>query len=226
MNAIRALNPQARDQAAALDAERAAGQVRGPLHGIPVLLKDNVATADLPTTAGSVALAGAVPNRDAGITRKLREAGAVILGKANLRSSPAGWTSAPRRGGQSLAGQVHNAYNLSSSPSGSSAGSGVAASMALAAVTIGTETSGSILSPSDANSDVGVKTTLGLASRAGILPLAPGSTCPGRSSARHRRGGGPRRDRRTGGPDPDSADAAAHLQAGQTTCARCIAPMP
>jgi amidase len=131
------------------------------------------------TTAGSIALEGAVPNRDATITKRLRDAGAIILGKANL-SEFAGWVdldAAP--GWSSLGGQVHNAYNLSSSPSGSSAGSGVAASMALAAVTIGTETSGSILSPSDANSDVGVKTTLGLASRAGILPLSPGFDVPG-----------------------------------------------
>lgn len=179
LTAIRALAPTARGQAVTLDAERAAGTVRGPLHGIPILLKDNVATADMPTTAGSIALDDARPTADATIVGKLRAAGAIILGKTNL-SEFAGWvdlSAAP--GWSSLGGQVKNAYNAALTPSGSSAGSGVAASMAFAAATIGTETSGSILSPSDANSDVGVKTTMGLASRAGILPLSPSFDVPG-----------------------------------------------
>src|SRR3954469_13566578 len=150
LNAIRDLAASARSQAAALDAERAAGHVRGPLHGIPVLLKDNVGTADEPTTAGSIALEGVTPAHDATITRRLREAGAVILGKANL-SEFAGWVDLDMPPGySSLAGQVINAHDPEFSPSGSSAGSGVAASMAFSGATLGTETSGSILSPSDA----------------------------------------------------------------------------
>ena len=173
LNSVRAVNPRALDQARALDAERAAGQVRGPLHGIPVLLKDNVGTVDMPTTAGSIALKDSVPVRDAFITARLREAGAVILGKTNL-SEFANWVDLSMPSGySSLGGQVVNAYRFSDTPSGSSAGSGVAGSMALTAVAVGTETSGSIISPSYANSLVGIKPTLGLTSRAGVIPLAP-----------------------------------------------------
>lgn len=179
LNAIRELNPAALAQAKALDAERRAGHVRGPLHGIPVLLKDNYGTSGEPTTAGSIALEGVVPKDDATVVRRLREAGAVILGKANL-SEFAGWVDLNMPAGySSLAGQVINAHDPDFSPSGSSAGSAVAASMAFSGATLGTETSGSILSPSDANGDVGVKTTLGLVSRFGILPLAPDFDVPG-----------------------------------------------
>ena len=178
LNAVRQLSAQARQQAQRADAERRAGRVRGPLHGIPVLLKDNVATDDLPTTAGSIALEGVVPRRDATVTRRLRDAGAVILGKANL-SEFANWVDLDMPNGySSLGGQVRNAHDLGD-PSGSSAGSGVAASMAFSGATIGTETSGSILSPSEANGVVGVKTTLGMVSRAGILPLAESFDVPG-----------------------------------------------
>src|SRR3954468_7923467 len=178
-NAIRALAPDALAQARVLDAERAAGHVRGPLHGIPILLKDNYDTTDMPTTAGSIALEGVVPKDEATATRRLRDAGAIILGKTEL-SEFAGWVSLQNPPGySSLGGQVVNANDFDFSPSGSSAGSGVAASMAFAAGTLGTETSGSILSPSDANGDVGVKTTLGLASRYDILPLAPDFDVPG-----------------------------------------------
>jgi amidase len=178
LNAIRALNPHALAQAKALDAERRRGHVRGPLHGIPVLLKDNVGTTDLPTTAGSIALAGSVPKHEATITARLRAAGAVILGKTNL-SEFANWVDLSMPNGySSLGGQVVAPYT-EGDPSGSSSGSGVAATMAFAAVTIGTETSGSILSPSDVNSDVGVKPSLGLTSRYGIIPLAPGFDVPG-----------------------------------------------
>ena len=171
-NAVRALDPTARAQAERLDAERARGEVRGPLHGIPVLLKDNVASTGLPLTAGSIALEGVEPSRDATLVARLREAGAVVLGKANL-SEFANWVALGMPNGfSSLGGQVRNAIH-GGDPSGSSAGSGVAASMAYAAVTIGTETSGSILSPSIANSVVGIKPSMGLVSRAGILPLAP-----------------------------------------------------
>jgi amidase len=177
-NAIRALNPAAEQTAAQLDSERRQHHVRGPLHGIPVLLKDNVGTDDLPTTAGSIALEGQVPKRDAFITRRLRDAGAIILGKTNL-SEFANWMATGMPNGfSSLGGQVVNAYDHGD-PSGSSSGSGVAASLALAAATIGTETSGSILSPSLANSDVGLKTTRGIASRTGIVPLAESFDVPG-----------------------------------------------
>ena len=178
LDSIRTLNPRALRIAAKLDAERAAGHVRGLLHGIPILLKDNVNTTDMPTTAGSIALKGSVPRHDATITKKLKAAGAIILGKTNL-SEFAGWVdlNAPP-GYSSLGGQVVNPYNFGD-PSGSSAGSGVAGTMAFAAGAIGTETSGSILSPSNANSLVGIKPTTGLVSRYGILPLAPSFDTPG-----------------------------------------------
>src|SRR6266480_4836673 len=179
LNSILQVNPDAGSIARGLDRERRAGQVRGPLHGIPVLLKDNYNTADEPTTAGSIALEGVVPKDDSTVVRRLRDAGAVILGKANL-SEFAGWVDLNMPPGySSLGGQVVNAHDPGFSPSGSSAGSGVAASMAFAGATMGTETSGSILSLSDANGVVGVKTTLGLVSRFGILPLAPDFDVPG-----------------------------------------------
>src|SRR4051794_11386999 len=215
LNAIRELNPTAAAQAKRLDADRRAGHVRGPLHGIPILLKDNYGTADEPTTAGSIALEGAVPKDDATVVAKLRDAGAVILGKANL-SEFAGWVDLNMPAGySSLAGQVINAHDPDFSPSGSSAGSGVAASMAFSGATLGTETSGSILSPSDANGDVGVKTTLGLVSRFGILPLAPDFDVPGPivrsvTDAAIVLGA-------IAGPDPKdpaTASAASHLPAG------------
>src|SRR4051812_6576852 len=173
INAIRALNPHALQDASRLDAERTAGHVRGPLHGLPVLLKDNIGTNDLPTTAGSIALEGSIPKQDAFLTARLRKAGAVILGKTNL-SEFANWVDLSMPNGySSLGGQVKNAY-FYGDPSGSSSGSGVAGSMAFAAGTFGSETSGSILSPSDVNGLVGVKPTRGLVSRAGVIPLAEG----------------------------------------------------
>lgn len=173
LRAIRVLNPHALRVASRLDRERRRGKVRGPLHGIPVLLKDNVGTTSVPTTAGSIALRGSVPKRDAFITDRLERAGAIVLGKTNL-SEFAGWMDPDMPPGySSLGGQVKNAYNFGD-PSGSSSGSGVAASMAFSSATVGTETLGSIVSPSNANSDVGIKPTLGLLSRSGILPLAPG----------------------------------------------------
>ena len=178
LNSIRELNQNALREARALDAERRRGKVRGPLHGIPVLLKDNVGTKDLPTTAGSIALAGSRPKNDATIAARLRAAGAIVLGKTNL-SEFANWVDLSMPNGySSLGGQVVNPYN-DGDPSGSSSGSGVAGTMAFAAVTIGTETSGSILSPSDVNGLVGVKPTVGLTSRAGIIPLAPSFDVPG-----------------------------------------------
>ena len=178
LNSVRELHPQALEQAIAMDQERAAGIVRGPLHGIPVLLKDNIGTNDMPTTAGSIALAGSVPVNDGFLTSQLRNAGAIILGKTNL-SEFANWVQLGMPNGySSLGGQVRNAYH-GGDPSGSSAGSGVAGSMALATATVGTETSGSIISPSFANSLVGLKPTLGLISRAGVIPLAESFDTPG-----------------------------------------------
>lgn len=178
LNSVQGLDPTAREWAAKMDAERKAGHVRGPLHGIPILLKDNVGTNDMPTTAGSIALEKNVPKEDATITAKLRDAGAIILGKTHL-SEFANWVSLTMPNGySSLGGQVVNAYTMGD-PSGSSSGSGVAGSMAFAAAAIGTETSGSILSPSNANSLVGVKPTMGLNSRQGIIPLAANFDVPG-----------------------------------------------
>ncbi|MGH6923526.1 MAG: amidase family protein [Propylenella sp.] len=178
LNAVRQLNDNALAQADALDAERRRTGKRGPLHGIPVLLKDNIGTIDAPTTAGSIALEGSIPLHDAFLTERLRQAGAIIMGKANL-SEFANWVSLTMPSGySSLGGQVLNPYHFGD-PSGSSSGSAVAAAMALATVTVGTETSGSILSPSLANSVVGIKPTVGLVSRAGVIPLAATFDTPG-----------------------------------------------
>src|SRR5213080_126734 len=166
-------NPDALAQAAALDAERKAKGPRGPLHGIPILVKDNVATRDrMQSTAGSLALVGVAPPRDAFLVERLRAAGAVLLGKTNLSEwanfrsthSSSGWSG---RGGQ-----CRNPYALDRTPSGSSSGSGVAVAANLCPVAIGTETDGSIVSPSTCCSIVGIKPTLGLVSRAGIIPIA------------------------------------------------------
>jgi amidase len=166
-------NPDALSIATTLDRERKAGKVRGPLHGIPILVKDNIDTADrMTTTAGSYALAGSIPLQDATIAAKLRAAGAIILGKTNLSEwanfrsnhSSSGWSG---RGGQ-----AKNPYVLDRNPCGSSSGSGGAVSANLCALAIGTETDGSIVCPSSANGVVGIKPTLGLVSRAGIIPIA------------------------------------------------------
>jgi amidase len=166
-------NPDALAIADGLDAERKAGRVRGPLHGMPVLIKDNIATADrMMTTAGSLALVGATAPRDAFVAERLRAAGAVILGKTNLsewanfrgNQSSSGWSG---RGGQ-----CRNPYALDRNPCGSSSGTGAAIAANLATVGVGTETDGSIVCPSSACSLVGVKPTLGLISGAGILPIA------------------------------------------------------
>ena len=166
-------NPDALRIADDLDAERKSRGPRGPLHGIPILIKDNIATADrMQTTAGSAALEGSRPPKDAFLVQKLRAAGAVILGKTNLSEwanfrsthSTSGWSG---RGGL-----TRNPYALDRSPSGSSSGSGAAAAANLSVVAIGTETDGSIVSPSNTNGLVGIKPTLGLVSRAGIVPIA------------------------------------------------------
>jgi amidase len=173
LHAVIETNPDAVAIAEALDSERKVKGPRGPLHGIPILLKDNIDTHDrMTTTAGSLALEGSIPLRDAFIVRRLRAAGAVILGKANLsewanfRSSHAssGWTG---RGGQ-----TKNPYVLDRNPSGSSSGSAVAVAANMCAVAVGTETDGSIVSPSSNCGIVGIKPTLGLLSRSGIIPIA------------------------------------------------------
>lgn len=167
------LNPDAEAIAAALDRERKDRGARGPLHGIPILLKDNIDTADrMMTTAGSLALVGAKPAQDAFVAKKLRDAGAVILGKTNL-SEWANFRSTKSSSGWSgRGGQTRNPYALDRNPCGSSSGSGVAIAANLAAAAIGTETDGSIVCPSSANSLVGIKPTVGLVSRAGIIPIA------------------------------------------------------
>ncbi len=173
LNSIIEVNPDAERIARDLDRERRDGHVRGPLHGIPILLKDNIDTADrMDTAAGSLALVGDPPTQDATVAARLREAGAVILGKAglsewaNFRSfhSSSGWSG---RGGQ-----VKNPYVLDRNPCGSSSGSGAAPSANLCAAAIGTETDGSIVCPSGANGVVGIKPTVGLTSRAGVVPIA------------------------------------------------------
>jgi amidase len=166
-------NPEAEAVAARLDEERAAKGSRGPLHGIPVLLKDNIDTADrMTTTAGSLAMAGSIPERDAQVARRLRAAGAILIGKANMSEwanirstrSSSGWSA---RGGQ-----ARNPYALDRNPCGSSSGSAAAVSANLVPLAVGTETDGSIVCPASANGIVGIKPTLGLVSRAGIIPIA------------------------------------------------------
>ena len=179
VHAIRVVAPDAHDQADARDAERRAGQVRGPLHGVPVLVKDNIDIAGLPTTGGSLAFEHSVPDRDAGLISALRSAGAVLLGKTNLTEMANFLTEGMPSGYSSLGGQVLNPYDVSLTPCGSSSGSGAAAALGLATVTVGTETDGSILCPSDAQSLVGLKPTLGLVSGTGILPIATSQDCAG-----------------------------------------------
>ncbi|HEY0776472.1 MAG TPA: amidase [Gemmatirosa sp.] len=173
MAAVIEVNPDALAEAARLDAERAAGRVRGPLHGIPVLLKDNVDTGDrMQTTAGSLALAGRPAPRDATLAARLRAAGAVLLGKTNLSEWANFRSTRSSSGWSGRGGQTRNPYALDRSPCGSSSGSGAAVSANLAALAVGTETDGSIVCPSGINGVVGLKPTLGLVSRAGVIPIA------------------------------------------------------
>ncbi|HUR33393.1 MAG TPA: amidase [Vicinamibacterales bacterium] len=173
LRALIELNPEALTIADRLDDERRNGRVRGPLHGIPIVIKDNIATGDrMRTSAGSLALADVSAPRDAFIVTRLRDAGAVLLGKTNLSEwanfrsthSSSGWSA---RGGQ-----TRNPYALDRSPSGSSSGTGVAVAANLATLGVGTETDGSIVSPSNVNGLVGIKPTIGLVSRTGIVPIA------------------------------------------------------
>ncbi|MGV8960897.1 MAG: amidase [Stenotrophomonas sp.] len=172
LRAVLELNPDAMKEAARLDAERRAGRLRGPLHGIPVLLKDNIDATPMTSSAGSLALADFRPTSDAFLVQRLRQAGAVILGKsnmsewANFRSthSTSGWSG---RGGQ-----TRNPYSLQHNPCGSSSGSAVAVAANLTAVAVGTETDGSIVCPASVNGIVGLKPTVGLVSRSGIIPIS------------------------------------------------------
>lgn len=174
LHAVIELNPEAEQIASDLDRERKERGPRGPLHGIPVLIKDNIDTHDrMLTTAGSLALAGgAKPAQDAFVVKKLRAAGAVILGKTNLSEWANFRSSKSSSGWSARGGQTKNPYVLERNPCGSSSGSGVAIAANLGAAAIGTETDGSVVCPSSANSLVGVKPTIGLVSRAGIIPIA------------------------------------------------------
>jgi amidase len=167
------VNPEALDIADALDHELRTRGPRGPLHGIPVLLKDNIDTADqMLTTAGSLALVNSRPARDAFVVQRLRESGALLLGKTNLSEWANFRSSRSSSGWSARGGQCRNPYDLHVSPCGSSSGSAVAIAAALAAVAVGTETDGSIVCPASVNSVVGIKPTLGLVSRSGVIPIA------------------------------------------------------
>jgi len=173
VNAVIELNPDALAIADAIDRERQAKGPRGPLHGIPVLIKDNIATRDrMQTTAGSLALVGSVPPKDSFVARKLRDAGAVILGKTNLSEWANIRSSHSTSGWSGRGGQTRNPYALDRNPSGSSSGSGAAVAANLCVVAVGTETDGSIVSPANNNGIVGIKPTVGLVSRARIIPIA------------------------------------------------------
>jgi len=173
INSVIEINPDALAIADKLDRERKQGASRGPMHGIPVLIKDNIDTADrMMTTAGSLALLGSIPSQDAFVAKKLRDAGAVILGKTNLSEWANIRSSRSTSGWSGRGGQTKNPYVLDRNPCGSSSGSGAAAAANLCAAAIGTETDGSVVCPSSANSLVGIKPTVGLVSRSGIIPIA------------------------------------------------------
>jgi len=173
LNSVIELNPDALSIAASLDAERLAKGARGPLHGIPILIKDNIDTADrMMTTAGSLALEGSIAQRDAFVAGRLRAAGAVLLGKTNLSEWANFRSSHSTSGWSGRGGLTRNPYALDRNPCGSSSGSGAAVSANLCTVAIGTETDGSIVCPSSANGIVGIKPTVGLVRAAGIVPIA------------------------------------------------------
>ena len=204
-------NPDALAIADELDRERLARGPRGPLHGVPVVLKDNIGTADrMTTTAGSLALSGWVPPEDSGVAARLRSAGAVLLCKANLSEWANFRSTRSSSGWSGRGGQCRNPYVLDRNPCGSSSGSGVAVSANLVAVAIGTETDGSIVCPSSANGIVGIKPTVGLVSRAGVIPISHTQDTAGpmartvRDAGDHPRSdcrGGPERSGHGGGRD-------------------------
>ncbi len=171
LNGVIMIAPDALDQAAASDERRAAGQAIGPLDGVPILFKDNHDAVGMPTTAGSYALEENYPAQDSEVVKRLRAAGAIILGKANT-SQFAGFRNAASLNGSTLGGSTHNPYDVTRSAAGSSNGSGISAAMSFAAGTVGTETAGSIVGPSNVNGVVGIKPTIALVSRRGIVPIS------------------------------------------------------
>ena len=180
LNSVITVNPDALEIAARLDEELKQGKSRGALHGIPVLLKDNIDTHDkMPTTAGSVVLKNSFPLQDSQVAQKLRKAGAVILGKTNLSEWANFHSTYSSSGWSALGGQTKNPYDLSRNPCGSSSGSGVAVSANLTVLAIGTETDGSIVCPANNNGIVGIKPTVGLISRTGIIPISFTQDTPG-----------------------------------------------
>ena len=166
LRAVITVNPKALETARAMDAERKTKGPRSPLHGIPIVLKDNIDTADLPTTGGSVLLEGSMPPDDAFVVKKLRAAGAVIVAKVNLSEFASGAAHS------SLGGQILNPHDLTRTPAGSSGGTGASIAAAFAMAGLGTDTGGSVRGPSTANGIAGLKTTMGLVSRDGVIPLA------------------------------------------------------
>jgi amidase len=172
INAIIELNPAALKDADALDAERRAGTIRGPLHGVPVLIKDNIDAVGMANSAGSLAMAGHTPKQDAFIVARLRAAGAVILGKTNLSEWANFRSTRSTSGWSSRGGQTKNPYVLDRNPCGSSAGTGAAIAASLAVVGVGTETDGSIICPAAVSGLVGLKPTVGVVSRTGIIPIS------------------------------------------------------
>lgn len=180
LNSVIKINPDAMKIAEELDREMAEGKIRGPLHGVPVILKDNIDTEDnMPTTAGATALRDSYATADSYIARKLREAGAVIIAKANLSEWANFRASVSSSGWSGVGGQTRNPYVLDRNPCGSSSGSGVAVAANLCMVAIGTETDGSIVCPSNNNGIVGIKPTVGLLSRSGIIPISYTQDTPG-----------------------------------------------
>jgi len=174
LNSVIVINPHALDEARAMDRERRAGHLRGPLHGVPILLKDNIETADgMPTTAGSLALAANLTGRDAPIVARLRAAGAVILGKTNLSEWANFRSTRSISGWSAVGGLVRNPHGLDRTACGSSSGSGAAVAAGIAALAIGTETDGSVTCPAAMNGIVGLKPTVGLVSRRFIVPISP-----------------------------------------------------
>jgi amidase len=174
LRSLLAVNPRVLADARTLDAERRAGKLRGPLHGLPLVIKDNIATRDpMATTAGSLALAHSLHDKDAALVARLRAAGALVLGKSNLSEWANFRSTRAQSGWSGVGGQTGNAYDRLRNPSGSSSGSAVAVAASLCAAAIGSETDGSILSPSALNGCVGLKPTTGLVSGAGIVPLSP-----------------------------------------------------
>ena len=186
LGAVLHLNPEAEDIARQCDDDRARNKPLGPLHGIPVMVKDNLDTCDSqPTTAGSLALAEHRPPKDSQVVQKLRKAGAVLLGKTNLSEWANFRSTRSASGWSSLGGQTRNPYVLDRTPGGSSSGSAVAVAAGFCTVAIGTETDGSIVSPAAMNGVVGIKPTVGLVSRGGIIPISSSQDTAGPVSYTH-----------------------------------------